>query len=371
MNDPNQPVYLYEKTVQYLAKEILSHLNTPNYRLPTEIELANLQNVSRITATKAYKVIEEMGLIVRIKGKGTFISPDATEQMLAPLITTEQAPTEKKIGVIVPLTSSLHVLKILAGIIEGTSKYQLAVASSDMSMEKEQALIQQFTKSGAQGLIIYPIDNDIYNNTLLSLMLKDFPVVMVDRYLNGLNFNYISSDHERMIRDGLDHLIRNGNRNILFFNANIKTNSSLIQRREHYINILRENGINKTFFYSFDGTQDATSEIFVKPFRQYLDDNPDLTAIITADFASSMHLMKIMKVLGLHAPDRYEIVYLDLYDDNFENFFEHPTFIEQDSFKIGTEAAKMISRHIETPSLPKEKNVIPIRLIEGSTTKNN
>lgn len=369
LNDQSQPVYLYEKTVNYLAQEILEHIKTPNYRLPTEIELAKAQNVSRITATKAYKVIEDMGLIVRIKGKGTFISPDATEQMLEPLIHKEKKSATKKIGVIIPLTTSLHVLKIMAGIIDGIEGYELTVASSEMSLEKEQDLIQQFTVNGAAGLIIYPIDNDIYNNTLLSLMLKDFPVVMVDRYLSGLNFNYISSDHERMIKEGLEYLIRNGNREILFFNANKKSNSSLMLRREYYINILREKEINHTYFYSFDGNLDATSMMFVEPFRKYLEENPTLTAIITADFASSMHLMKIMNVLHLRSPEKYEVIFLDLYNDNFDNFYEHPTFIEQNSVRIGYEAAKMIQRHIEQSSLPKEKVVIPIQLVKGCSTK--
>lgn len=356
--------YLYEQAVQYLALEILNHLGAQNYRLPTEAEIANKLGVSRITATKAYKIIEELGVIRRVKGSGSYIAPDATAEKLAPVLEQNARCMAKKIGIIYPFAST-HVMKVLAGALSQLQDCSLMIGCSDMSLEKEQQLVVQYLNNDADGLIIYPVDNDIYNNILLNLALRDFPVVMVDRYLNGLNFNYVSSDHKQAISESISFLVAAGHRHILFFNANRRSsNSTITQRQECYINSLRNHGISHTYFYSIDGMLDETSLRFAEDFNRYLDCNPDISAIVTADYAGSMHLMKLISLMPKARAQRYEIVCLDLFSENFESFLAHPTLVEQNSPRLGSEAAKLILHCIEEGVNPKQSIAVPVRLIE-------
>ena len=356
--------YLYERAVQYLALEILNHLNKKNYRLPTEAEIANKLGVSRITATKAYKIIEELGVIRRIKGSGSYIAPEATAEMLAPVLKQNEANAEKKIGIIYPFAST-HVMKILAGVLAKLQGHPLLIGCSDMSLEREQQLIVQYLNDGADALLLYPVDNDIYNNILLNLMLRDYPVVLLDRYLNGLNFNYVSSDHKQAIAAGISVLVQAGHRRMLFFDANRNNlNSTVSQRRDHYINSLRSHAISHTYFYSIDGEQDETSMRFADDFDRYLKENPNITAIITADYASSMHLMKLISVMDRERAARYEIVCLDLFSENFESYLSHPTLVEQNSAQLGEEAAKLALRCLTQGVNPKQNVTIPVRLVK-------
>ena len=41
--------FLYQTVTQYLAQLILENLGDPNYKLPAEVDIAQKQNVSRIT----------------------------------------------------------------------------------------------------------------------------------------------------------------------------------------------------------------------------------------------------------------------------------------------------------------------------------
>lgn len=49
------------------------------YKLPSEIELSESLSISRTTIRKILDEFENMGLVIRIHGKGTFINPEAMQ----------------------------------------------------------------------------------------------------------------------------------------------------------------------------------------------------------------------------------------------------------------------------------------------------
>ena len=360
---------LYRQTTLYLANLILSNLSDPNYRLPTENELIASQHISRITARKAYKEIEELHVITRVKGKGTFIAPGTTLADLEPILKENRERTFRQIGAILPLYDSPHIMEICAALSKGAHDMKLTAAYSNMDQESEQKLINEYIEMGVSGMIIYPVDNEIYNTSLVNLSVSHFPVVMVDRYLPGLPFPRVSSDHKDMIRKAVDHLIERGNRHILYFNSNIKTNSTLGERRDEYIQALYEHGNHNNYFFNFDGDSDNTSQSFATAFRDYLKENPAITAIIASDYASGTHLLQLCEILGIRFPDDFEAVFLDFKKPNSFLRTEMPTFLEQDSFRLGFEAVGMLCELIDHPASKPENKIIPVRLVQGYSTR--
>ena len=73
----NKAIPLYYQLETLLRKKIESGDFTADAPLPSEDALANEYNVSRITVRQAMASLEQDGLIVRKRGKGTFISPNA------------------------------------------------------------------------------------------------------------------------------------------------------------------------------------------------------------------------------------------------------------------------------------------------------
>lgn len=359
---------LYRKTTLYLANLILNNLNQTNYQLPTESELASTQNISRITARKAYKELEDLHVIIRVKGKGTFIAPGTKFTDLDPILKDSRERTFKQIGAILPLYNSQHVMEINAAMSETCKDYKLLTAFSNMSQQNEQQLINEYIEMGVNGLVIYPVDNEIYNTSLVNLAISNFPVVLIDRNLPGLTFPTVMSDHKDMIRVALKHLTDNGHSHILLFNANIKTNSSLNERRDEYIKLLYDYGNYHNYFFNFEGDRDATSKSFATSFREYLRENPKITAIIAIDYSSGIHLLQLSTILGISFPDDYEAVFLDFKTPN--NFLktELPTYVEQNSFKIGFEAINLIKTQIENSGVKQESKTIPISLVQGYST---
>jgi GntR family transcriptional regulator len=68
---------LYYQVMRTLKGQILEGELKPGERLPSEADLTLSFRVSRVVVRQALKMLEDEGLIVRVKGRGTFVSPDA------------------------------------------------------------------------------------------------------------------------------------------------------------------------------------------------------------------------------------------------------------------------------------------------------
>ena len=68
-----EPLYL--QLYEILKEEIESSTIAPGEQIPTEAELIDKYNVSRITVRNALKKLTEDNYVVRYKGKGSFV-PD-------------------------------------------------------------------------------------------------------------------------------------------------------------------------------------------------------------------------------------------------------------------------------------------------------
>lgn len=64
---------LYEQLRLALRDDILSGVYPPGAQMPSEIELGERYQVSRITVRRAVQELSEEGLLMRIQGKGTFV----------------------------------------------------------------------------------------------------------------------------------------------------------------------------------------------------------------------------------------------------------------------------------------------------------
>ena len=368
--------FLYKKVTEYLSDLIIAHHGDENYKLPTEAEVCEKVGVSRITARKAYAILENHNLIIRSKRGGTKINNDIPHKTVLSILSSQSytpkpsSEKNKKVAVILPIIrGSHHVTNILAAIIDNHSNETIIIDSSDMSIQKEQELIDKYMSMPVDGIILYPVDNEIYNPTILHLSTVKFPLILVDRLLPGLSLPYVSADHENMVRLATNHLLEAGHKYILYFNANIKTNSSLSIRKESFINTLYNAHNYRPYFYSFEGDADSTSLSFCEDFREFLDANTKISAIIAADYSSNLHLSKMLNTLGEPYKSRFEVIYLDFSPMHFETIGSdrHPTYIMQDSYRIGVEAIKLMQNALNGTDISNSKIIVPANIVIGNT----
>jgi GntR family transcriptional regulator len=79
------PSALYAKIRDHLRKRILDGRLKPHDQLPSESELIEQFDVSRITVRQALSDLQKEGLIFKLHGKGSFVSKPKADQRLASL----------------------------------------------------------------------------------------------------------------------------------------------------------------------------------------------------------------------------------------------------------------------------------------------
>ncbi|MCQ1528955.1 GntR family transcriptional regulator [Lutispora saccharofermentans] len=101
----DRPTPLYQQLKDTLRANIINGDLSPHEKVPTERELSEMYNVSRITVRQALADLTNEGFIYKVQGKGTFVSPPKVEQPLFSVTPFEE--TLKAKGII-PSTQLLE-----------------------------------------------------------------------------------------------------------------------------------------------------------------------------------------------------------------------------------------------------------------------
>ncbi|WP_027803709.1 GntR family transcriptional regulator [Paraburkholderia dilworthii] len=82
---PDSPIPLYQQIKDTLRSGILDGHYLPHSRMPSESELQEMFEVSRITIRQALGDLQKEGLIFKVHGKGSFVSQPKTVQNITSL----------------------------------------------------------------------------------------------------------------------------------------------------------------------------------------------------------------------------------------------------------------------------------------------
>jgi GntR family transcriptional regulator len=106
---PINPTPLYRRIHDDLRAKIEAGEYKPGDRLPSELELARMYNVSRITSRQALDLLDMEGLLIRRQGMGSFVAGPRVSQSLVRLTDFVEDMTEAG------LRAESKVLRFLRG----------------------------------------------------------------------------------------------------------------------------------------------------------------------------------------------------------------------------------------------------------------
>ena len=110
---------MYKKIYDDLLEAIEKGIYPPGSKLPSEKELMEQYNVSRITSKKALEMLADRNIIVRMPGKGSFVleeNEQDRENLPAVPQTVEPVRKGKMLGVILDFFSGFFGCELIAGI---------------------------------------------------------------------------------------------------------------------------------------------------------------------------------------------------------------------------------------------------------------
>jgi len=82
----NRPQPLYQKVKRHILNQIQNGRLKPEARIPSENELVNTLNVSRMTVNRALRELSAEGVVVRVQGVGTFVSSPKPQSALLEIV---------------------------------------------------------------------------------------------------------------------------------------------------------------------------------------------------------------------------------------------------------------------------------------------
>ncbi|GGH77209.1 GntR family transcriptional regulator of arabinose operon [Pullulanibacillus pueri] len=375
MNNERQPLYV--QVQEHLKQLIAERKLKPNEKIPTEKELMEQFNVSRITVANALAEMAKEGRIYRIPGRGSFVSEaQPNNETTSDLEKHEETRTSTRsanlIGLVIPTLEDFFAIKIIQGIRKALEKqnYHLAIVITDNSKEKEEEVILQLIEKGAKGLIIFPVDAETYNEEILALKMNKFPFVLIDRYLPGVETHVVSSDSYLGSELAVNHLWNLGHRNIAICSDSPLPTMSVSDRISGYMEALRKREalINPSLILT-EFNIDYSKIDEKDPLYRYLKNNI-ATAIITLNARLGLYIKSLALKMNLKVPDDLSIVTFDdpipFYDD-IGGF----THVNQFETEMGRKSVEILLKVIENPEFYQnhyEKVMIKPELVVKNST---
>jgi GntR family transcriptional regulator, arabinose operon transcriptional repressor len=368
---------LYLQIYQQIVEEIKAGKLKTGDRVPSEKELADQHGVSRITSKKALEMLEQASLILRERGRGSFVAetlPDFSRlgQNEVSMPTLQNGRYQHKvIGLIIPDFSDSFGTSMLRAIERRCAKlgYFLILKMTAGLSKKEFDAIESLVQFGADGLIIFPVHGEYYNAKLVNLILQKYPLVLVDRYLKGLPAHAVYTNNEHGAMDLTQYLLDKGHQHIAFVSPPSENTSTIEDRFQGYRTALLNRRILFDPRYCFDKLvstmPSATSDEMILGDRQklqhFLLEHPQLTGFLACEYNIAVLLSQVLVDLGRHGT--CEIVCFDSPANATAPYLF--THIRQNETAIGQIAVEILSKQLQGEAMPIQ-NIVDYELIVPS-----
>ncbi|MGO4545689.1 GntR family transcriptional regulator [Paenibacillus sp. 2TAB23] len=374
----NERMPLYQQIQDYIKELILSSGLKQGDRIPTEKELMELFNVSKITVVNALAGLSNEGAIIRVPGRGSFVNktkpelPESSRPLVPVQGQQQEGLRDRLIGIIMPSIDDYFSIRLIDGMQKGLLEkgYRSVIQLTGGVLEKEKEAIKLFMDIGVEGLLIFPVDEGQYNEEILSMKFSGFPFVLIDRFLPGVETDYIASDGRIGTQLAVDHLWELGHREIAICSDSPLQTVTVQERIDGYMNALKNKGalINPAHIITEFSIKQA-GEPETHPLFRYVK-NRMATAYITLNGRLGAHILHMAELAGLHVPQDLSIITFDDSAAIIEGVTDF-THVKQFEHEIGYKAAGLLLDRIHSGEDQKGKYtkiIIKPELITRHTT---
>lgn len=350
-NEPSLPLYLNIKN--YLLNQIQNKLSIGD-RIPTESELMSQFNVSRITVTKALKELKEEGYIIRYPSKGSFVASHDSYTKNLNIPSSEEISSKETytdILCMLPYFSDQFSLNIINGItsVLPPKQYNIHMVQS-RTYENEDYLLKKCFQSDISGLILFPVDQVYYSNQLLRMKLSNYPMVLIDRILPGIDTNYVVIDNVYAGKIAFEHLFMLGHRSLLFITHTSKDVLTVKSRIKGLWQGSEEAGLLPSCIHIEENLDIHKPLNISADYIARILTEKHITAIVCSESQTCLYMYSLLCELGLKVPKDISMISFDNPTNNISdfNFFTH---INQHEYLMGQYAGKILLKMLENGQL--------------------
>jgi DNA-binding LacI/PurR family transcriptional regulator len=313
----------------------------PGDRVRSEAEIADEHKVSRPTAHRALNELQRQGFLVRQRRWGTVVA-DRSKEAKASVGRVAFVVDRFDQAVNFPQTD------LIRGIHDGLGEeIDLVITECGSDPEIEARQLRKLERT-VDGIIICPTSDRRNNPILQGLFDRGYPIVVLDRFPEGLCMDTVATDNDGATVKAIRTLEERGHRRIGFFSFYKPDFSSVAERHEAYVRALEEVGVTNAERYTrwFPPQLESNPGLFVQLVSDAvftLTQGPDpITALFCVEDSVASAVLQAADAFGIKIPDQLELA---TFNDWPPMMLRSPWCahrITQRSHEIGIAAAKLL-----------------------------
>jgi GntR family transcriptional regulator, arabinose operon transcriptional repressor len=362
----------YEIILEYIKEKIYSGEYAVGSRVPSEKELSDQFNVSRITSKKALDLLVSKNMIERIPGRGSYVTFNQE---------VEDEPLEVDrdgylLGYIVPEFDESYGYELFLALEQTASKYftNVIVKPTNGNAQKEKEAIKTLLELGVDGLIILPVSGEYFNEEILKLNINSFPHVLIDRYLTGFDTTSICSDNVQASMAGVNYLFDLNHKNITLFAPPYEDTSAIEDRIDGFIQAYAEKSIkvNKDLWLTnlistlpINRNDDQPIRRDIDLIKSHLQVHPEISAVFAMEYNIAVLTRIAALELGLSIPEDLSIICFDSPKKAIDRYLF--THIKQNEKSMGEKAVEAVLSLIKKEKY-QTKTFLETKLVLGDST---
>lgn len=322
-------------------------------------DIALEAGVSKATVSRVLNGAVDVNKATRERVMGVIEKCKYTPSAVARNLSRQQSDM---LGVLIPAVDNVFFGKILRTVIDAINQQNLNMLCfhSDNNAEKEIRALDMLKENRIKGLIYTPAEDYESPNykTEIHRLLKglNVPIVIVDREIDGLNYDRVHFDDKDGVYKATIALIKAGHKKIGVLNASLDRYLPRI-RQEGYEKAMLESGITLEDRYTFLCEGDYTQEKGYLLAKQLLEMEDRPTAVVTCNNTTSLGFLKALQERGERIAKDIDCIGLDQIEA-LDIIGMNYNYIERNEKKMGEHAIKMLLERIENPKKPIKEVVL-------------
>jgi len=242
----------------------------------------------------------------------------------------------KTLGLLIPSIENPFFPSMVRGVQDEAHRngYTVFLCNTDGSGIVEETQFKLLLDKKVDGIILVASK---YTTRYLKTGIE-FPIVMIDRYVNSPNFSYVTVDHALGVKLAIEHLYYLGHKRIAFLGSKLLS-SGAKERFQSYKRYIEE--LNMKFDDSLVILGDYTYESGIKMVEELMKRKTKFDSILCGNDLIAFGVVEGLKKYGIKVPKDVSVVG---YDDITFSSYHNPklTTIHQPTYEIGQMVTRIV-----------------------------
>ncbi len=280
------------------------------------------------------------------------------------------------IGAVVGYSSSAFWSEVLAGAqgVLAEHDYHLLLDYAPSEHRQEETQIEALKQKRVDGFLIAPSDDDPDTEGVKpavehyrALEAEKIPFVFVDRFVPGLDADYVAADNFSAARTATRHLLRLGHKRVAYVYSPHRMNTAQRERLQGYQSVMREARLDTIAWEALRPRSDRAAEGLDAARELLLDKaGKGVSAIIAATDSTAMGILRALHDANRRVPE--DMALLGFGGASTAEYMQPPlTTITLPMRQLGEQAARTLLDRIEGADGPPRHVLLPTDLTVRSS----